>query len=310
MSADLRTLFDPIAVARSARPQFRLVPAQTTPIATPAYIEVYIDTTQLPAAVLSGGGLDLGGQLALIHAALARASDQRLIHTQATIALPDLTVANVDTAVTVVWDEGTAQTVPVLVAVVPVGPGPVQQRSISVAVTSLTLAGVTAVFRTKLALAGATAPDPDDRYVINALYLFTPPFNLLSSTATDTARANDTAASKRLVRSATDTAGAIDTASVTQVRTAADTAAAADTVSWSPSAKVRAAADTATTADTAAPFTGLVRAGIDTAAASDTVLSFARLARTAADTATTTDAAAAVTGLVRAVDDSAGAYTL
>jgi len=54
-------------------------------------------------------------------------------------------------------------------------PGPVQQRAITATVVDITPAGVTVRFRTKRALLGAQALDPDDRYVVNALYEYTPP---------------------------------------------------------------------------------------------------------------------------------------
>lgn len=81
---DLRSLLAPLAVVAGARPRYRLVPASSTtppatpedpdpePIVTPARTEVYTEASELPDAITPDGVVDLGGQLALLHAAVAQ----------------------------------------------------------------------------------------------------------------------------------------------------------------------------------------------------------------------------------------------
>lgn len=185
---DLRGLIGPLAVVLAARAKFRQVPESTytpqptqadpnpVPIVVPASTEVYVEPTQLPAQITSNGTIDLGAQVALIQAAVGQLSDQRLMRASATVTPPAMPTVNTAVDVTVPWDEGVAQTVPAVVSLVPVGPGPIQQRSIAASVVTTTTAGVTVRFRTKRALTGLAALDPDDRYVVNALFLYTPPF--------------------------------------------------------------------------------------------------------------------------------------
>lgn len=185
---DLRGLLDPLKALAKARARYREIPEQVLtpaptpdmpdpePIVVPARTAVYVDAADMPAEIAGGGVVDLGAQLALVQAAVAQIDDQRLVHTTATVKPPALTAANTDVDVTVPWDEGTAQTVPAVVSMVPVGPGPLQQRALSVLVVEATKAGVTVRFRAKRALTGVAALDPDDRYVVNALYIFRPPY--------------------------------------------------------------------------------------------------------------------------------------
>lgn len=188
MAGDLRGLLNPLKALTQARARYREIPEQVLtptptpevpdpdPIVVPARTEVYVDPADMPPQIVTDGFVDLGAQLALVQAAVGQIDDQRLVHTSAAVKPPALTAPNTDVDVTVAWDEGTAQTVPAVVSLVPVGPGPLQQRAISARVVEATTAGVTVRFRTKRALTGPSVLDPDDRYVINALYLYTPPF--------------------------------------------------------------------------------------------------------------------------------------
>lgn len=86
---DLRALLDPLAAVRRARPRVRRVPpgsrtprpTQAVPdpgaVPTPARTEVYTDPAELPAElVTAAGGVDLGGQVALLLAAVAQLADE------------------------------------------------------------------------------------------------------------------------------------------------------------------------------------------------------------------------------------------
>ncbi len=183
---DVRALLDPLAAILAARPRFRTLPQRTItppatpelpdpdPIVTPARVEAYVTPADMPPEV--GGDVSLGTQLALVQAALAQLADQRVVHTSAAVIPPALPTANVDIDVTTGWTNGTTQTVPALVSIVPVGPGPLQQRAVTATVTAISTSGVTVRFRAKRPMTGLSAWDVDDRYVINAIYEYTPPF--------------------------------------------------------------------------------------------------------------------------------------
>lgn len=90
MPDDLRALLDPLRVVLSARPKFRQMPEQVwtppasegmpnpDPIVSPARTEVFTDPADLPAALVTDGAVDLGAQLSLVQAALARFGDLQI----------------------------------------------------------------------------------------------------------------------------------------------------------------------------------------------------------------------------------------
>lgn len=198
--ADIRALIDPLAVIGAVRAKryireadkwVRPTPTVDDPDPAPVPnpdppVSVGVIAEELPAALqvtspaADGTGpelsVDLAKQYAVLWGALNQIADQRIVHTAASVTPPAMTVSNTDTDVTVAWLGGPTQTVPALVSIVPVGPGPLQQRAITASVVSMTTTGVTVRFRSKRALTGGTALDPDDRYVVNAVYSFIPPY--------------------------------------------------------------------------------------------------------------------------------------
>jgi hypothetical protein len=122
-----------------------------------------------------GKTVEMFSQLGLIWAGLNQVRDQSLVNCQATVTPPPMTAAHTEVNATFPWDDGPTQTVPAIVSIVPWGPGAVQQRAIRARVIAKTRDGVTVRFRSKRALTGVLALDGDDRYIINALYEFTPP---------------------------------------------------------------------------------------------------------------------------------------
>lgn len=88
MAEDLRSLLDPLAVVRAARPQWREVPERIftpapteevpdpEPVVVPGYTEAYTDPADLPD-VIADEGIDLAAQIALVQAALAQLTDKR-----------------------------------------------------------------------------------------------------------------------------------------------------------------------------------------------------------------------------------------
>lgn len=197
---DARADLDPLAVIRAARskswhytwerwrnpiptdedPDPAPVPVEPPtrfgPIAEelPEVLQVEVPNPVGPGTTL---GVSLGDQIGVLWGAIGQLMDQRVVHTSAASPIPGgLVTANTDVDVTLPWDGGPTQSVPAVVSVVPVGPGPLQQRAITVTVREVTTAGVTVRFRSKRALTGLSALDPDDRYVVNAIYSFVPPF--------------------------------------------------------------------------------------------------------------------------------------
>lgn len=198
--ADARAVLDPLATIKASRARMYVVskekwhyPPPTAedrnpaPVAVTPRIHIGVLVDELPDVlrvdtfaadgITPASGVSLGAQTGVLWGAIGQILDQRLIRAAATITPPAaLATPNVNITVTVPWDGGTTQTVPALVSVVPVGPGPLQQRAITVTVGALTTTGVTVTFRSKRALTGLSALDPDDRYVVNALFEFTPPY--------------------------------------------------------------------------------------------------------------------------------------
>lgn len=87
---DLRARFNPLDWILAARPKWRTIPESTVtppatpenpdpePIVTPERTEAYTDPGDLPDEVASGAELSLGGQIALVQAALAQQVDKRI----------------------------------------------------------------------------------------------------------------------------------------------------------------------------------------------------------------------------------------
>lgn len=184
-SADLRALLDPLASVRAARPRWRVVPDRTyvpdpfpgdpdpAPVVIPGRTEVFTAAADLPDEVVSPQGVDLGGQIALVAAALAQYTDVVLRPASAEITLPATFAANTDVDIAAAWVDGPTQTVPVAVSVLPLGPSPLQVRAITARALTTTVTGVTVRFRARRAVLGL---DPEDRYVVHAIYSHTPPF--------------------------------------------------------------------------------------------------------------------------------------
>ena len=87
---DLRGLLDPWKIVHAVRPKYRQVPEQVItpaptpgapppePVTIPARTEVFTDPADLPAALVTDGAVDLGAQLSLVQAALARFGDLQI----------------------------------------------------------------------------------------------------------------------------------------------------------------------------------------------------------------------------------------
>ncbi|MDN5931550.1 MAG: hypothetical protein L0I24_10890 [Pseudonocardia sp.] len=182
---DVRALLDPLAAILAARPRFRTIPQRSVtpaptpeipdppPIITPARVEVYTDPADLPEEITTGAGVDLGAQIALVQAALAQSATVELRAASAQVTLPTSMAADTDYDLTAAWAGGPTQTVPVVVSTVAAGPGPLQVRAITVQTLAATTTGVTVRLRARRALLGL---DPDDRYDVNAIYSYSPPF--------------------------------------------------------------------------------------------------------------------------------------
>lgn len=87
---DLRGLLDPWKIVHAVRPKYRQIPEQVItpaptpgapppePVTIPARTEVFTDPADLPAALVTDGAVDLGAQLSLVQAALARFGDLQI----------------------------------------------------------------------------------------------------------------------------------------------------------------------------------------------------------------------------------------
>lgn len=195
--ADARANLDPLQVIRAARSKRwtytwekwrtpRPTPEDPNPQPVPATPRVRFGpiAEDLPPALLTPvphptgepgtvNGVSHGDTIGVLWGAVGQILDQRNIHTFADVPLPASMAVGVDYDVTVPWAAGPAQTVPAFVSAIPIGPGPIQARAITVQILATTRDGVTVRYRARRALSGL---DPEDHYTINALYLFTPPY--------------------------------------------------------------------------------------------------------------------------------------
>lgn len=182
---DIRAVMTPLDVIKAARSkgykyitdvdrQGAAAPQRFGPIAEDLPSHLVVMTPS--ATGVMEPSVSLGEQIGTLWGAFNQLLDQALVNVTATVTPPLLATINTDVDVVVPWDVGPAQTVPAVVSIVPFGPGPLQQRSITARVIAKDVNGVTVRFRTKRALTGVTALDPEDRYVVNAIFQYTAPW--------------------------------------------------------------------------------------------------------------------------------------
>lgn len=184
---DLRAVMTPLDVIRSARSKkwrYRsdvlaygvAAPARFGPMAEDLPPQL-VDMTPSAAGPDLEMSVNLGDQIGCLWGAFNQIIDQRLVHVTATVTPPPMATANIDIEIDVVWDGGPTQTIPAFVSIVPDGVGPLQQRAITAKLIASTITGATVRFRTSRPLIGGSALDIEDRYIVNAIYEYTPPFD-------------------------------------------------------------------------------------------------------------------------------------